>query len=113
MVKPQGHLAGHIGPREMLTQFLARIHQVLAGDRSAPLLLRQVVGLAAGVDEEADGERRGHGGRELGRELRDVGVEVARVGVERPDLRRHRRVRVHDAFRPARGACPSQLKVPD
>ena len=27
-------------------------------------------------------------------------------------LRRHRRVRVHDAFRPARGACPSQLKSP-
>ena len=69
MVKPQGHLAGHIGPREMLTQFLARIHQVLAGDRSAPLLLRQVVGLA---HDEADEFRRGLLHQRLGA-ARDLG----------------------------------------
>ena len=77
-----------------------RVYAAQFPDARAREAQRQVVGLAAGVDEEADGERRGHGGRELGRELRDVGVEVARVGVERPDLRRHRRgdlrVRVSD-----------------
>ena len=47
---------------------------------------RQIARLAAGIDEEADAQRFRQRGAEAFRVLRDVGVQIPRVGVEHRHL---------------------------